>query len=317
MTVLTGLCQCYAGGYDLSSNVSAIGRIGGGPNLLDVSPLNLVGFSRIAGRFDGEFGVNVLYDPTGAHIPLSALPTTLVPLMAPLPGTTAGDYVAMLVGKYVDYAPAIANDLAIGFALQAMASEGYPLEWGRMITAGKRTDTAATATGTGIALPTPPGVAATAVTGASAQNPTVVTSTAHGLQTGDSITIAGSNKSALNTDWTVTVTGNDTFTVPLDLTSGAATGGTCQRTSYRGWAAQNQTFSVVGTSMTVTIQDTEGASGTFANLTGGAFTTVAAAAVGGERLASTAGIIRKQVRVKTTGTFNPGVFATGIYVTPG
>jgi hypothetical protein len=319
MTVLTGQGELFAGGYDISNDVAALNRIGGGPNLIDVSAADLVGFQRIAGRFDGEFSVSVLFDPDVAHVPLSALPTTAVPLMFAMPGTAAGDYVAMLVAKYANYDPSIGNDLAAMFAVQALASEGAPLEWGRMITAGKRTDTSATASGTGITLPLPPGVAAVAITGATDASPTVVTATAHGLQTGDSVIIAGTDQATLNDEWTVTVTGDDTFTVPCDLSiAGAATGGTVQRTSYRGWAAQNQTFAVVGTSVTVTIQDAhEAEAASFANLTGGAFAAVNGSAVGAERIASAAGIIRNHVRVKTTGTFTSGIFATALYLTPG
>jgi hypothetical protein len=318
MAVLTGQGLLFAGGYDISGDIAALNGIKGGSAMLDTSTLDAVGMKRISGRFGGEFGVSVLYNPTGAHVSLDDLPTTAQGLMFAMPGTAAGDYVAMLMAKYVDYAPSIQNDLAAMFTLTAQASEGYPVEWGRMITAGKRTDSSATASGTGFALPTPPGVPTVAITSSTAASPTsVLTATAHGLQTGDSITITGSNRAALNADWTVTVTDSTHFTVPCDLSGGGSTGATMQRTSYRGWAAQNQVFSIAGTSVTVTIQDTEGASGTFANLTSGAFTAVTAGNVASERLTSTSGIIRKQVRVKTTGTFSSAVFATGIYVVPG
>jgi len=314
MTVLTGQCLTFAGGYDISGDMSAISGLKGGPDLIDTSSLDVVGMKRLAGRFRGEFGANVLFDPTVAHIPLSALPTTMVPLMVALPGTTAGDYAAMLVGKYVNYDPSIGNDLAAMFSVQALASEGYPLEWGKMITAGKRTDTSATASGTGIDLGVPAGVAAVNITGGSAASPTVVTATAHGLQTGDSVVIAGSDKAALNDEWTVTVTGDDTFTVPCDLSGGAATGGTVQRTSRRGWSAQNQVFSCAGTSVTVTVQDShEAVSGSFANVTGGAFAAISAGNVGAERIGSATGILKRYVRVKTTGTFSSAIFATGIW----
>jgi hypothetical protein len=318
MTVLTGLSKLFAAGYDLTGDINSIGGIKGGPALWDASSLDLAGMKRLAARFDGSMALSVLFDPDVAHVPLSALPTTAVPLMVPIPGSAAGDYAAMLVGKYVDYAPSIGADLGVMFALSVQASEGYPVEWGRMITAGKRTDTGATSTGTGITLPLPPGVAAVAITSATAASPTEVTATAHGLQSGDSVLIAGTDQATLNDEWTVTVTGDDTFTVPCDLSvAGAASGGTVQRTSYRGWAAQVQVFSVTGTSMTVTVQDAhEAVSGSFANLTGGGFAAVNAGSVGAERIASAAGIVRNHVRVKTTGTFNPGVFAVAIHLTP-
>ena len=320
MSVLTGLGKLYVGGYDLSGDTGAISRCGGGPNLLDVSPIDVVGFKRIAGRFDGEIAYNVFLNPTGAHIPLSALPTTMQALMLALPGTAAGDLAAMLVGKQVDYAPAVGQDLGASFSVSAMASEGFPLEWGKIITAGQRTDTSATASGTGIDLGIPAGVAAVDILTSSIANPTEITTDGdHGLQTGDSVVIAGhtSVTPALDGEYTVTVTGTDTFTVPVNVSADGA-GGTVQRTSRRGWAAQNQVFSIAGTSVTVTVQDShEAVAGSFANLTGGAFSAVSAGNVGGERIASVAGIIKRYVRVKTTGTFSSAVFASGVWANPG
>lgn len=321
MSVYTGQGKLYLGGYDISGDTGSLSRCGGGANLLDVSPISLVGMRRIAGRYDGEFAYNVFNNPTGAHVPLSALPTTLQPIMLAIPGTAAGDFAAMLVGKHVDYAPAFGNDLSASFTVSTLASEGYPLEWGKMITAGQRTDTSATASGTGIDLGVPAGVAAVSLDSATAASPTEVTSsTDHGLQTGDSVLIAGTDQATLNDEWTVTVTGDTTFTVPCDLSvAGAASGGTVQRTSRRGWSAQNQVFSIAGTSVTVTVQDAhEAVAGSFANVTGGAFAAITSGAgKGAERIGSATGILKRYVRVKTTGTFSSAVFATGIYGAPG
>lgn len=319
MTVYNGQGLLFSGGYDVSSDIAALSGAGGGPNLIDTSSLDAAGFKRIAGRFDGRLIASVLYNPTGAHIPFDDLPTTLVPVMFAMPGTAAGDFAAMLVGKQVNYSLSDGNDLAAIFTLDTLASEGYPFEWGKMITAGKRTDTSATASGTGIDLGVPAGVSATNITSSSVANPTVVTSVAHGLQTGDSVVIAGhSSTPTINGEHTVTVTGVDTFTIPVNVSSGGGAAGTVQRTSRRGWSAQNQVFSVAGTSVTVTVQDShEAVSGSFANVTGGAFAAVAAAAVGAERIGSAAGILKRYVRVKTTGTFSSAVFANGVYGAPG
>ncbi|MCZ7600001.1 MAG: hypothetical protein M5U09_22835 [Gammaproteobacteria bacterium] len=181
MTVLTGLSKLFAAGYDLTGYINSIGGIKGGPALWDdASSLDLAGMKRLAARFDGSMALLRAVRPRRgsrtavgpAHHGRSADGAD--------PGSAAGDYAAMLVGKYVDYAPSIGADLGVMFALSAQASEGYPVEWGRMITAGKRTDTGATSTGTGITLPTPPGVAAVAITSATAASPTEVTATAHG-----------------------------------------------------------------------------------------------------------------------------------------
>jgi hypothetical protein len=208
----------------------------------------------------------------------------------------------------------VANDLGAGFAVSCLAAAGFPVEWGKLITDGKRTDTAATATGTGIDLGLPKGVPAVNITSASAANPTsVLTATAHGLQTGDSVLISGTDKAALNDSFTVTVVDPTHFTVAVDLTGGAATGGSMQRTSHRGWAAQSQVFSVVGTSVTVKIQHApKNLSGSMSDLSGGGFAAVLGGASGAERIQSASGIVQRFVRVATTGTFNPATFAVGI-----
>lgn len=320
MTVLNGLSQLFAGGYDLSGDVGAITAMEGGPALLDTPAINGAGMSRIVGRYDGKIAYNVWFNPTGGHLYLATLPTVDVPTMIPIPGTAAGDICAMLVGKQVAYHPAIGADLSASFSVEALAASGFPLEWGQIITAGKRTDTGATATGTGIDLGIPAGVAATNITSSSVANPTVITSVAHGLQTGDSVLIAGHTSTpTLNGGHTVTVTGVNTFTVPVNVTVGGGANGTVQRTSHRGWAAQNQVFSITGTSVTVTVQDApNNVAGEFVNLSGGAFAAVTSgAARGAERIASAAGVLQRYVRVKTTGTFNPATFATAIWAKEG
>jgi hypothetical protein len=63
-------------------------------------------------------------------------------------GTTLGDPAASLVAKQVNYDPTRADDGMLTFGVSAQ-SNGYGIEWGRQLTAGLRTDTAATL-GTGI-----------------------------------------------------------------------------------------------------------------------------------------------------------------------
>lgn len=76
-----------------------------------------------------------------------------------------------------------------------------------------------------------------------------------------------------------------------------------------GWQAYLHVFSVTGTSVTVTLQDSAD-NVSFANLTGGAFTAVVGASSGGQRLqgGSTA-TVRRYVRAITTGTFSNAQFA--------
>jgi hypothetical protein len=74
-----------------------------------------------------------------------------------------------------------------------------------------------------------------------------------------------------------------------------------------GWTAHLHVTAVVGTSVTVTLQDSADNS-TFANLTGGVFP--AETGPDGQRLQSPSatGIVRRYVRAITTGTFSSATF---------
>lgn len=314
MTVYNGYANLYADGYDLSGDVGSISGIKGGSTPLDVSVIGSTGHGRVAGRRDGSIDYNVWFDPAVSHAYLRNIPTNDVEMMVAIP-PSAGGRVAMLVARQVNYDYQGSADLGAAFSVSAPAAIGVPVEWGKLV--AKRTDTGATASGTGIDLGVPHGVASKVLTTSTAADPTeVTTSTAHGLQTGDSVVIAGSDKSALNTGWTVTVTSSTKFTVPLDLTGGGATGGTVQRTSHRGWAAMLQVFSITGTSVTAKLQHApKNLSGSFVDVTSGGFT--AATARASQRIASASGILQRYVRLATTGTFNPASLAVGVHFKEG
>lgn len=310
MTKRSGLgSSLLVGGYDLSGDIGAISRMGGGPALLDVSSIADLGMARIGGRRDGALEFSAFFNKAAgqAHPVLSALPSADVHLLAMF-GSTLGESAAGLVAKQANYDPALGNDGALTIAVSAQGS-GYGLEHLEMLTAGKRTDTGATA-GTGIdgGLQGDP----VDITSSSVANPTVITATAHGLVTGDSVEIAGHTGStpALDGDYTVTVLDDETFTVPVNVSVGG-TGGTVTKTSTNfGLSAYLQVLAVTGTSVTVKLQDCEKSGGTYADITGAAFT--AATALGTERIQTTATrTVRRWVKVTTTGTFNPATFAVG------
>ncbi len=316
-TIFNGLANLYVAGHDLSGDVGVINSIAGNAAMLDVSTIGSLGMGRLAGRRDSSLSYNAWFDPTGSHAYLRNIPADDAPIILAFP-PQAGGRAAMLVGRQVSYDLNINADLSAAFAVNMPGAIGVPVEWGKLITAGKRTDTAATASGVGIDLGVPHGVSPTNITGSTTASPTVVTSAGHGLLTGDSVLIAGTDKSGLNTGWTVTVINSSTFSVPLDLSilGGAASGGTVQRTSHRGWAAIAQVFAITGTSVAPTLQHAPKAvSGSFVNLTGGAFT--AKTALGAERKASASGILQRFVRVASVGTFNPATFAVGIHFKEG
>ncbi|MEI5100296.1 hypothetical protein RB200_19435 [Streptomyces sp. PmtG] len=77
-----------------------------------------------------------------SHLRLSTLPTTSVH-GAYFRGTTLGNPAACLVAKQVNYDGTRGDDGDFKFAIDAQGTD-FGLQWGRSLTAGVRTDTAAT-----------------------------------------------------------------------------------------------------------------------------------------------------------------------------
>lgn len=139
----------YVAGYDVSGDISSLGAIGGGPAAMDVTGIDKSAFERIGGLRDGRLEWVSWFNPATdrAHDRFSALPTSDV-LVTYCRGTALGSPAASMIGKQIDYSGTRADDGALSFAVQAQAN-GYGLEWCTQLTAGKRTDTAAT-NGTGV-----------------------------------------------------------------------------------------------------------------------------------------------------------------------
>lgn len=141
--------RLFVGGYDLSGDVQSVGNVGGGCGVLDVTGIDKSAHERIGGVRDGRIEMTTFFNPSAsqAHPVLSVLPTTDVNLSY-LVGAVLGDPAASLVAKQVGYDGNRAADGMFTFGVNAQAN-GYGLVWGRTLTAGLRTDTAAT-NGTGI-----------------------------------------------------------------------------------------------------------------------------------------------------------------------
>ncbi|MFE1192930.1 hypothetical protein ACFW6E_09030 [Streptomyces olivaceoviridis] len=136
----------YIAGYNASGDIQQLGGISGGPALLNVTGIDKSAYERIGGLRSGQFEYTAFFNSVavtgGTHEKLSALPRTDV-IMTYCRGTTLGDPAASLVGKQVNYDPTRGDDGLLTFAVSAQ-SNGYGIEWGRQLTAGLRTDTAAT-----------------------------------------------------------------------------------------------------------------------------------------------------------------------------
>lgn len=136
--------RLWVGGYNLSGDIGSVQRIAGGPAALDVTSIDKSGFERIGGVRDGGIDFTAYFNPAAsqAHPVLSALPTSDV-VVTYCRGTALGNHAAALVGKQINYDPTRNQDGSLTFTVQAVAN-GYGLEWGRQLTAGVRSDSAAT-----------------------------------------------------------------------------------------------------------------------------------------------------------------------------
>ncbi|WP_432019914.1 Bbp16 family capsid cement protein [Streptomyces sp. 1222.5] len=136
----------YISGFDASGDISALSNVGGGPAVLDFTAINKSAMERQGGVRDGRLELTAFFNHvaagTGTHEKLSALPTSDV-ILTYCRGTSLGDPAACLVAKQINYDGNRNNDGAFTFGVSAQANS-YGLQWGQQLTAGLRTDTAAT-----------------------------------------------------------------------------------------------------------------------------------------------------------------------------
>lgn len=145
MSKRSGLGQfLLVNGYDLSGDVGTVNNVHGGPAALEVTGIDKAAFERIGGVLDGGLDyVAFLNKGAGrAHPVLKALPTTDVHVLYGT-ASTLGLPAAGCIGKQPAYDPTRSQDGMISFAVPHV-SNGYGLEWCDLLTAGLRTDTAAT-----------------------------------------------------------------------------------------------------------------------------------------------------------------------------
>ncbi len=304
----------YLNGFDLSGDVNALSKIGGGPTLLDVTAINDSAIERIGGQRSGEMAFVAWWNSAALqeHAALSQLLTTDQIGMY-FRGTTLGNPCACLNSQQIGYNPTRAANGALSEQVQLL-SDAFPLHWGRMLTAGKRTDTAA-GNGTGVdqgaAQIAPVNISSVAVA-----NPGQVNATAHGLVTGDSVTIAGTTTTpSINGDYPVTVLNANAFTIPVNVTGGqAGAAGTVQQTSYDfGASLYVAAFSFTGTSITVKIQHSadNGVSDAYTDITGATTTAITSAPTAQRADTAATAAIKRWVRLVSVGAFNPCTYAVG------
>lgn len=137
--------KLFVAGYDLSGDVGALNKIGGGPAALDMTGIDKSAYERFGGMLDGGIDFTGFFnDAAGrAHPRLSTLPTT-DQIVTYLRGQGIGNAAASIVAKQVNYDFTRGADGALGIGVSTTGAASYPLEWGEQLTAGIRTDTSAT-----------------------------------------------------------------------------------------------------------------------------------------------------------------------------
>lgn len=141
----------YIAGFDASGDIQQLGGVGGGPALLNFTAINKSAYERQGGLRDGRIEYTAFFNHVpagvGTHERLSALPRT-DQIVTYCRGTALGDAAASIVSKQVNYDPQRGDDGMFTFGVSAQ-SNGFGIEWGQQLTAGMRTDSAAT-NGTGL-----------------------------------------------------------------------------------------------------------------------------------------------------------------------
>ena len=133
----------YVAGYDVSGDIGSV-SVAGGPATLDVTGIDKSAYERIGGVRTGQMSWKAFFNPSigAAHERFSALPTADV-ICTYMRGTTLGNPAACQTSKQINYDGTRADSGEFTFAVEAQCN-GFGVEWGQQLTAGKRTDTAAT-----------------------------------------------------------------------------------------------------------------------------------------------------------------------------
>ena len=146
MTKSTGLGMRFlVGGYDISGTTAAFDTIRGGSATWDINDITQSAMARTGLARTGGIEVTTFYtgDAAGeAHERLSAMPTDDVHVMV-MTAQTLGAPVLAAVGKQVTYDMSRPSDGSL-LCKTTVESTDYGVEWGDLLTAGMRTDTAAT-----------------------------------------------------------------------------------------------------------------------------------------------------------------------------
>lgn len=134
----------YVNGHDLSGEAQTWNLAGTKP-MQNATTLRQMAFDRLGLIPDSTFAYETLFDPAVGHSHeyLSTLPTA-DQLVSLLIRETIGWPVASMFVKQLNYDATRGNDGAMLFKTDSVSSKGTAWDWGMLLTAGIRTDAAAT-----------------------------------------------------------------------------------------------------------------------------------------------------------------------------
>ena len=145
MAKATGLNQrFFIGGRDISGDIGALTGAGSPRGVLPVTGIDKSAIERLLAHGDGRLTFLSFFNDAAdqAHDALKGLPTADVQVIWAF-GPAIGDVACGLVAKQVDYPWSRNADGSFQAEIPTLAN-GVPLEWGVMLTPGKRTDSSAT-----------------------------------------------------------------------------------------------------------------------------------------------------------------------------
>ena len=138
-------CALYTGGYDVGGDTQSF-VIHGGPAAIDTTDITQSAFSRLGGLRAAEFSWVSYFDTAAlaSHVALSPLPTADVISTALIGPIAIGCPAVAQTSKQINYDGTRAASGEFTLAVNEQ-SQGFSQEWGNALTAGKRTDSGATA----------------------------------------------------------------------------------------------------------------------------------------------------------------------------
>lgn len=140
----------FVGTADISGDVGAITSAEISRGVFDVTAINASAIERIVGRRDGQASFAAFWNVSAgqAHATLSTLARTDV-ICSAFIGSTVGYPAWSMTAKQLDYATNLGEDGSLGATVN-MTANGYGLEWGEMLSAGKESFATGTVNGTSI-----------------------------------------------------------------------------------------------------------------------------------------------------------------------